>query len=60
MYPEEMIGKHIFSVPFPFLNGKCITKVVKKAFPYDKQSTLWIVQCDNKRRNYQIYEDEMV
>ena len=54
-----MIGKIIYSSSFPHLNGKKITRVVRKAFPKDEESTLWIVQLDGKRKNYQIYEDEM-
>lgn len=60
MTPEEMIGKRIYPIPWPQLYGLEIERVVRKAFPNDDESTLWIVKCKGKRNHYQIYENEMV
>lgn len=56
---ENMIGKMIFSISFPYLNGKIIESVYEKAFPDDPNSTLWIVKLQDKRGKYEIYENEM-
>lgn len=60
MAPEEMVGKRIYPTPWPNLHGLEIERVIRKAFPNDEQSTLWIVKIKGKRAYYQIYENEMV
>lgn len=60
MAPEEMVGKCVFVVSCPSIWGLEIERVIKKAIPYDKESTLWVVKLKGKREHYQIYEDEMI
>lgn len=60
MKPEEMIGKYVYPNPWPSLWGFKIERVIKKAFPNDNESTLWVVKLKGKRGYCQIYEDEML
>ena len=41
------------------LNGKVVEKTIRKAFPNDKQSTLYIVKLHGIRAYQQLYADEM-
>lgn len=41
------------------LNGKCVTKTIRKAFPLDDESTLYVVKVKGVRAYQQLYEDEM-
>ena len=41
------------------LNGKIVEKTIRKAFPNDKQSTLYIVKLKGIRSYQQLYADEM-
>jgi hypothetical protein len=42
------------------INGKLVEKTIRKAFPDDKESTLYIVKVKGVRRYQQLYEDEMI
>jgi hypothetical protein len=42
------------------INGKIVDKTVRKAFPNDDESTLYIVKLKGVRSYYQLYEDEMI
>ena len=42
----------------PF-NGKIVEKTIKKAFPVDTGSTLWIVKLVGYKGHMAFYEDEM-
>ena len=42
------------------LNGRIIEKTIKKAFPDDNESTLYIVKIKGTKGYQQLYEDEMI
>lgn len=42
------------------LNDKVVERTVKKAFPNDNDSTLYIVKIKGIRAYQELYEDEMV
>lgn len=41
-------------------NGKIVEKTIRKAFPYDPDSTLWIVKLVGSKMHMAFYEDEMI
>lgn len=41
-------------------NGKIIEKTIRKAFPTDSNSTLYIVQVEGIKTHFELYEDEMI
>lgn len=41
------------------LNGKIVEKTIRKAFPNDNESTLYIVKVKGVRAYQALYEDEM-
>lgn len=41
------------------LNGKVVEKTIRKAFPDDNESTLYIVKVKGIRAYQQLYENEM-
>lgn len=41
-------------------NNKVVEKTIKKAFPDDPESTLWIVKLVGSKMHMAFYEDEMV
>lgn len=41
------------------INGKVVEKTIRKAFPEDNDSALYIVKIKGVRSHYQLYEDEM-
>ena len=41
------------------INGKVVERTIRKAFPYDEDSTLWIVKVKGIRFHLELYEDEM-
>lgn len=41
------------------LNGKVVERTVRKAFPNDDESSLYIVKVKGVRSHCQLYEDEM-
>ena len=40
--------------------GKTVERTVRKAFPDDNDSTLYIVKLQGIREHVQLYEDEMI
>lgn len=42
------------------LNGKMVERTVRKAFPDDNDSTLYVVKVKGVRAYQELYEDEMV
>jgi hypothetical protein len=42
------------------LNGKLVEKTIRKAFPNDAESTLYIVKIKGIKGYQQLYEDEMI
>ncbi len=42
------------------INGKVIERTVRKAFPEDCESTLYIVKVKGVRSYQQLYEDELI
>lgn len=42
------------------INGKVVERTVRKAFPNDKDSTLYIIKLKGVRGYQQLYEDEMI
>ena len=40
-------------------NGKKVAKTIRKAFPNDDDSTLWIVKVSGVKWYLEVYEDEM-
>lgn len=42
------------------INGKVVERTVRKAFPNDMGSTLYIVKLKGVRSYQQLYEDEMI
>ena len=41
-------------------NNKVVERTIKKAFPNDRTSTLYIVKVKGVREHLELYEDEMV
>ena len=41
-------------------NNKVIERTVRKAFPNDRTSTLYIVKVEGVREHLALYEDEMI
>ena len=41
-------------------NNKRVVKTIKKAFPMDDESTLYIVKVSGVRHKLALYEDEMI
>jgi hypothetical protein len=41
-------------------NGKTVEKTIKKAFPSDPESTLWIAKLIGSKMHMAFYEDEMI
>jgi nitrogen fixation protein FixH len=41
-------------------NNKVVERTIKKAFPNDKTSTLYIVKVKGVRDHLALYEDEMI
>ncbi len=41
------------------LNGKIIERTIRKAFPDDNESTLYVVKLKGVKGYQQLYEDEM-
>ena len=59
---KDFTGYRIFSTSACcyILNGKLIEKTVRKAFPKDPESTLYIVKVKGVRGYQQLYMDEMI
>ena len=41
-------------------NNKVIERTIKKAFPNDRTSTLYVVKVKGVREHLELYEDEMI
>lgn len=58
--PKDFTGYTVYSVSFPYLNGKVVERTIRKAFPDDNDSTLYVVKVKGVRAYQELYEDEMV
>ncbi len=56
---KDFTGYHVWSLSCLHLNGKVVEKTIKKAFPDDDESTLYVVKVKGVRGYQQLYEDEM-
>ena len=58
---KDFTGYHIWSASSCCcsLNGKMVEKTIKKAFPDDNESTLYVVKVKGIRAYQQLYENEM-
>ena len=59
---KDFTGRAVFSTSSccSRLNGKLVEKTIRKAFPNDTESTLYIVKIKGIRGYQQLYEDEMI
>lgn len=56
---KDFTGYYIWSLSCQQLNGKVVEKTIKKAFPDDDESTLYVVKVKGVRGYQQLYADEM-
>jgi hypothetical protein len=56
---KDFTGYHVWSSSCSYLNGKVVEKTIKKTFPDDDESTLYVVKVKGVRGYQQLYEDEM-
>lgn len=58
---KDFAGYHIWSASSccSNLNGKVVEKTIRKAFPDDNDSTLYVVKVNGVRAYQQLYENEM-
>lgn len=58
---KDFSGYKVFSTSSvcKSLNGKIVEKTIRKAFPDDDNSTLYIVKLKGVRSYMELYEDEM-
>lgn len=58
---KDFSGYKVFSTSSvcKSINGKTIEKTIRKAFPNDDESTLYIVKLKGIKEHQQLYEDEM-
>lgn len=58
---KDFAGYTIYSQSLQYtgLNGKVVERTVRKAFPNDDESALYIVKVKGVRSHCQLYEDEM-
>ena len=59
---KDFTGYRVFSASSccSRLNGKLVDKTIRKAFPNDAESTLYVVKIKGIRGYQQLYEDEMI
>ena len=59
---KDFAGYKVFSTSSCCLsiNGKLVDKTIRKAFPNDAESTLYVVKIKGVRGHQQLYEDEMI
>ena len=57
---KDFSGCTIFSSACTEYNNKVIKRTVRKAFPNDSDSTLYIVKVKGVRGYLALYEDEMI
>ncbi len=58
---KDFAGHHVYSDSFccSHLNGKIVERTIRKAFPDDNESTLYVVKLKGVKGYQQLYEDEM-
>lgn len=58
---KDFTGYHVWSSSSccQSLNGKIVERTVRKAFPDDDESTLYIVKVKGVKAYQQLYENEM-
>ncbi len=58
---KDFSGYKVFSTSSvcKTINGKIVEKTIRKAFPEDNESTLYIVKLRGIKEYQQLYEDEM-
>lgn len=56
---KDFTGCRVYSDSFSHLNGKIVERTIRKAFPDDNESTLYVVKLKGVRGYQQLYEDEM-
>lgn len=58
---KDFTGYHVWSSSSycSSLNGKIVERTIRKAFPTDNESTLYVVKLNGVRGFQQLYEDEM-
>ena len=58
---KDFTGYHVWSSSSccQGLNGKIVERTVRKAFPDDDESTLYVVKLKGVSGYQQLYEDEM-
>lgn len=58
---KDFSGYKVFSTSSvcKSINGKIVEKTIRKAFPEDNDSTLYIVKLKGVRAYQELYEDEM-
>lgn len=58
---KDFTGYHVWSSSSccSSLNGKIVERTIRKAFPYDNESTLYVVKLNGVKGYQQLYEDEM-
>lgn len=59
---KDFTGYRVFSTSSCCLNlnGRLVEKTIRKAFPKDTESTLYIIKIKGVRGYQQLYEDEMI
>lgn len=57
---KDFSGCTIYSSVCPEYNNKTVERTVRKAFPKDNDSTLYIVKVKGVRGYLALYEDEMI
>lgn len=58
---KDFTGYHIYSTSSccQRLNGRTVERTVRKVFPDDDESTLYVVKVKGVNTYQQLYEDEM-
>lgn len=58
---KDFSGYKVFSTSSvcKLINGKIVEKTIRKAFPNDDESTLYIVKLKGVKEYQELYEDEM-
>ena len=58
---KDFAGRRVLSTSSccSSLNGKLVVKTIRKAFPNDAESTLYIVKLKGVKSYQQLYKDEM-
>ena len=59
---KDFKGYKVFSISscLKLYNGKMVEKTIKKAFPKDDDSTLYVVKLEGIKKYFELYEDEMI